>query len=67
MKGTTRKAINKKGGFLGNVLQPLTRVGLLLMKNVLTSLAKSVLILLGLTAAASTTDVAILKKIMYWT
>ena len=34
-----------------------------LMKNVLTPLTKSVLVLLGLTAAASVTDAAIQKKI----
>ena len=38
-------------------------VGLPLMKTVLTPLAKSVLIPLGLTAAASATDAAIQKKI----
>ena len=36
------------------------------MKNVLTPLAKSVLIQLGLTAAASATDGAIQKKIFRW-
>ena len=44
-------------------LTPLVRFGLPLMKNVLSSLAKSVLIPLGLTAAASATDTAIQKKI----
>ena len=39
------------------------KVGLPLMKNVLTSLAKSVLIVLVSTAAASATDTAIQKKI----
>ena len=37
--------------------------GLPLMKNVLSSLAKSVLLLFGLSAAMSATDVAIQKKI----
>ena len=37
--------------------------GLPLIKNVLTRLVKSVLISLGLTAAASATDVVIQKKI----
>ena len=37
--------------------------GLPLMKNLLTPLAKSVLVPLGLTGAASATDVAIQKKI----
>ena len=39
------------------------KIGLPLMKNVLALLAKSVLIPLELTAAASTTDAAIQKKI----
>ena len=39
------------------------KAGLLLMKNVLTPLPKSVLIPLGLTAAASATDAAIEKKL----
>ena len=38
-------------------------VGLLLMKNLVTALSKSVLVLLGLTAAASATDAAIEEKI----
>ena len=36
LKGTSEKIIKKEGGFLGT----LTRVGLPLMKNVLTLLAK---------------------------
>ena len=47
------------GGFLGGLLESLPKTGLVLMKNVLKSLAKSVLILLQLTAA----DVAIEKEI----
>ena len=43
----------QSGGFLGRLLAPLVRTGLPLMKNVIKSLAKSVLIPLGLTAAAS--------------
>ena len=39
------------------------KVGLTLMKNVLTTLAKSVLIPLRLTAAASATNATIRKKI----
>ena len=39
------------------------KVGLTLMKNVLTTLAKSVLIPFRLTAAASATNAAIRKKI----
>ena len=41
---------------------PLLKTGLPLMGNVLKPLAKSVLIPLGLMAAASATDVAIYKK-----
>ena len=54
--------IGQSGGFLGRILGPLLKTGLLLMKNVLKPLAKSVLIPLGLTAAASATDAAIHKK-----
>ena len=43
---------------------PLLKTGLPLIKNVLTLLAKSVLIPLGLTAAASAADVVIHKKIL---
>ena len=54
--------IGQSGAFLGRILGPLLKTGLLLMKNVLKPLAKSVLIPLGLTAAASATDAAIHKK-----
>ena len=54
--------IGKLGGFLGRLLGPLLKTGLPLMKNVLKPLAKSVLIPLGLTAAAAATDAAIHKK-----
>ena len=37
-------------------------VGLLLVKNILTPLAKIVLLVLGLTKAASATDAAVQKK-----
>ena len=47
------------GGFLGRLLRPLLKIGLPLMKSVIQSLAKSVLIPLGLTAAASAADVGI--------
>ena len=40
-------------GFLGRLLGPLLKTGLPLMKNVIKPLAKSVLISLGLTPAAS--------------
>ena len=52
----------QSGGFLGRLLGPLLKTGLPLMKNVIKSLAKSVLIPLGLTAAASTADAGIHKK-----
>ena len=48
--------------FLGRLLGPLLKTGLPLTGNVLKALAKSVLIPLGLTAAASVTDAAIHKK-----
>ena len=52
------------GGFLGKLLGPLLKTGLSLMKSVITPLAKSVLIPLGLTAAASAADAGIHKKIL---
>ena len=52
----------ESGGFLGRLLRPLLKNELLLMKKVLKPLAKSVLIPLGLTAAGSTADAAIHKK-----
>ena len=51
-------------GFLGRLLGPLLRAGLPLMKSVIKPLAKSVLIPLGLTAAASAGDAGIHKKIL---
>ena len=54
--------IGQSGGFLGRLLGPLLKTGLPLIGNVLKPLAKSVLIPLGLTAAASATDAAIHKK-----
>ena len=52
----------QSGDVLGRLLGLLLKTGLPLMKNVLKPLAKSVLIPLGLTAAASVTDAAIHKK-----
>ena len=52
------------GGFLGKLLGPLLKTGLPLIKNVISPLAKSVLIPLGLTAAASAADAEINKKIL---
>ena len=54
----------QSGGFLGKLLGPLLKTGLSLMKSVITPLAKSVLIPLGLTAAASAADEGIHKKIL---
>ena len=56
--------IGQSGRFLGRRLEPLLKAGLPLMKNVLKPLAKSVLIPLGLTVAASATDAAIQKKML---
>ena len=52
------------GGFLGRILGPLPKTGLPLMKSAIQSLAKSVLIPLGLTAVASAADAGIHKKIL---
>ena len=54
----------QSGGFLGRLLGPLLKAGLLLIKNVIKPLAKSVLIPLGLTAVASAEDAGIHKKIL---
>ena len=50
-KAQLSKMIQSRG-FLGKLLGPLLKTGLPLMKSVITPLAKSVLIPLGLTAAA---------------
>ena len=55
IKTTNKKITSPEGGFL-IFLKPL-------MKNVVTRLPKSVLVPLGLTAAASAVDTAIQKKI----
>ena len=54
----------QSGGFLGKLIGPLLKTGLPLMKSVITPLAKSVLIPLELTAAASAADAGIHKKIL---
>ena len=54
----------QSGGFLGRLLGPLLKIGLLLIKNVIKPLAKSVFIPLGLTAVASAADAGIHKKIL---
>ena len=52
----------QSGGFLCKLLGPLLKTGLPFIKNVITPLAKSVLIPFGLTAAASAADAGIHKK-----
>ena len=53
----------QSGGFLGTLLGPLLRTGLPLMKSVIKPLAKSVLVPLVLTAAASAADAGIYKNL----
>ena len=60
---TQLSKIIQSGGFLGRLLGPLLKTGLPLIKNVGKPLAKSVLIPLGLTAAASAADAGIHKNI----
>ena len=63
----SKAQINKTvqpGGFLGKLLGPLLKTGLPLIKNAIKPLAKSVLIPLGLTAAASAADAGIHKEIL---
>ena len=50
------------GGFLGRLLGPLPKAGLPLIKNVIKTLTKIVLIPLGWTVAASAADAGIHKK-----
>ena len=52
----------QSGGFLARRFVPLLKTGLPLIGNVLQPLAKSVLVLLGLTVAPWATDAAIHKK-----
>ena len=59
--------IGQSGEFLGRLLGPLLKTGLPLMKNVLKSLTKRVLIPVGLTAAASATDAAICLDLVFTT
>ena len=54
--------IGKSGEIFGRLFGPLLKTGPLLMKNLLKSLARRVLIPIGLTAAAAATDAAIHKK-----
>ena len=62
-KGQINKII-QSGRFLSGLLGPLSKTGLPLIKNVIKPLFKSVLILLGLTAAALAADAGIHKKIL---
>ena len=52
----------QSGGFLGKLLGSLLKSGLPLIKNVIKPLTKTILIPLGLTAAASAADARIHKK-----
>ena len=54
----------QSSAFLSRLLGPLLKTVLLLIKNVIKPLAKSVLISLGLTAAASAVDTGIRKNIL---
>ena len=51
------------GGFVGRRLGPLLKTGLPLMNSIIQPSAKSVLIPLGLTAAAPAADAGIHKKV----
>ena len=48
--------MTQSGRFLGKLLGPLLKTGLPFIKNVIRPLAKSILIPLGLTTAASAAD-----------
>ena len=52
----------QSGGFISRLLGPLLKTGLRLIKNMIKPLAKSVLIPLGLPAAASAVGAGIHKK-----
>ena len=62
LRGTTRKIISQVEGLL-NFLEPLMKVGLPLLRKVLTPLAENVLLSFGVTGAGSATEAAIQKKI----
>ena len=61
---TQLSKIIQSGAFLGRLLGPLLKTGLPLIKSVMKPLAKSVLLPLGLTAAASAAYAGIHKKIL---
>ena len=63
LKKTNEKTNSHKGKLLRKLFDPLIKVGLTLMRNVLTPLVKSVLLPLRLTIAASATNAAVQKKI----
>ena len=56
--------MKQSGGFLGKLLGPLLKTGLPVIKNVIKPLAKSFLIPLGLTAAASAAGAGIHKTLL---
>ena len=58
--------IIQSGGFLGNLLGPLLKTELQLIKNVIKPLARRVLIPLGLTAVVSAADAGIQKNAWFW-
>ena len=62
LKRTTLKINSQEGGLL-NFLGPLMRIGLPLMKNLLTPLGKRVLVPWRVTLAGSATNADFLKKI----
>ena len=64
LSNTQLSKMIQSGGFLGRLLGPFLKTGLPLMKSVIKPLAKSVLIPLGLTTAASAADAGIHKKIL---
>ena len=55
--------IGQSGVFLGRCLESILKTGFLLMKDLLKPLAKSVLVSLGLIAAASATGAAVLENV----
>ena len=59
---TQLSKMTESGRFLGRRFGPLLKTGLPLIKNVIKPLAKSVLIRLGLTAAASAAGAGMHKK-----
>ena len=57
--------VQKSRGVLGGILGPLLKTGLPLIGNILRSLARSVLITLGSTAAAAVATGATIHKTMF--